>query len=156
MKTCLNNVVCFAGSQYLKTTAIIDKRFESSLKGRDFVSDYSAQIKLEEYAPNRLKYNYQANKDQLAVFSEVYYDKGWNAYLDGEKVPYVRANYILRAMELPSGTHSIEFKFEPKVWMIGEKVSFASSLLLILLLIGAVVQQLRTNKKTEVKEPLKQ
>lgn len=144
------------GANDLKTTAIIDKRFESSLKGRDFESDYSAQIKLEEYAPNRLKYSYQANKDQLVVFSEVYYDKGWNAYLDGEKVPYVRANYILRAMELPSGTHSIEFKFEPKVWMIGEKVSFASSLLLILLLIGAVVQQLRTNKKTEVKEPLKQ
>jgi len=62
-------------------------------------------------------------------------EKGWNAYIDGQEVLYLRANYVLRALTVPAGQHDIEFKFEPRIWVIGERISFASSLLLILLLI---------------------
>jgi hypothetical protein len=117
-------------------TAIIDKRFEKQLEGFTAQADSTASILLVEYAPNMLKYQANTKKDQLAVFSEIYYDKGWNAYVDGEKVPHFRVNYVLRAMIVPAGKHLIEFKFEPKVYAIGEKVSFASSLLVILLVLG--------------------
>ena len=122
----------------LKTTAIVDERFADQLPSDNFGQDKNATIELESYAPNHLRYQYNSSSKQMVVFSEVYYDKGWNAYLDGDKVPYFRANYILRAMMVPEGKHIIEFKFEPKIWAIGEKVSFASSLLLILLVLGAL------------------
>lgn len=127
----------------LRTTAIVDKRFENKLNGTNYSGDKTARINLDSYAPNNLKYSYQSNKEKLAVFSEIFYSKGWNAYLDGEKVPYLRANYILRALVLPEGNHDIEFKFEPKVWVVGEKVSYVSSLLLILLLLGAVAYEVK-------------
>ena len=83
-------------------------------------------------------YSSKSNSNQVAVFSEIYYDKGWNAYIDGQKVDYFRANYVLRALEIPSGEHAIEFRFEPQIFKIGERISFASSLLLILLLLGGI------------------
>lgn len=129
------------GNVDLKQTAVVDKRFESQIKQKTFMPDSAASIQLTSYAPNHLTYEYNASQDQVAVFSEIYYEKGWNAYIDGEQVPYFRANYVLRAMNLPAGKHIVDFKFEPKVYAIGEKVSFASSLLLILLLIGALVYE---------------
>ena len=102
---------------------------------------YQQVFRLKSYEPNHLTYNYNAGKEQLLVFSEIYYDKGWNAYLNGEKVPYFRSDYVLRSMIVPPGSGTIEFKFEPRVWVIGEKISFASSLLLILLVIGMLVYE---------------
>ena len=116
--------------------AIIDKRFSSFLDGFKAGPDSTAAIKLIEYAPNHLKYQSNTSKDQMAVFSEIYYEKGWNAYVDGKLTPHFRANFVLRAMIVPAGKHLVEYKFEPKVYAVGEKVSFASSLLLILLVIG--------------------
>ena len=127
----------------LRNTAIIDKRFESKID-KTISTDSSASIVLTEYQPNYLKYKSVSTTNQFAVFSEVYYDKGWDAYIDGKKADYARANYILRSMNIPSGEHIIEFKFEPTVWNIGEKVSFASSLLLILLLVFAVYTEVKT------------
>jgi uncharacterized membrane protein YfhO len=79
----------------------------------------------------------------LAVFSEIFYDKGWNAYVDGKLTPYFRGNYVLRAMRIPAGAHKIEFKFEPTVYATGEKISFASSAILLLLVAGALFVELR-------------
>lgn len=117
-------------------TAVVDKRFEASLKGHIITKDAIGTITLKEYKPNHLTYESNTGSDQLAVFSEIYYDKGWNAYIDGKPAPYFRANYVLRAMIVPSGKHTIEYKFEPAVYRNGEKISLASSLLLIVLLIG--------------------
>jgi len=122
----------------LQQTAIVDHRFEDKITSQSLGEDQFATIKLKSYAPNKLVYSYNSQSEQVAVFSEIYYDKGWNAYLDGEPAPYFRANYILRAMELPAGTHEIEFIFEPGVYVIGERISFVSSLLLILLVLGAI------------------
>jgi hypothetical protein len=125
----------------LKETAIIDTRFEEQLKNKTFKKDISASVTLKSYEPNHLTYTYNAGKEQLLVLSEIYYNKGWNAYLNGEQVPYFRSNYVLRSMVVPAGSGTIEFKFEPRVWVIGEKISFASSLLLILLVIGMLVYE---------------
>ena len=68
----------------------------------------------------------------MTVFSEIYYPKGWNVFIDGEAVDYFRTNYVLRALVIPEGEHIVEFKFEPKSYYIGQKVSFASSIILLL------------------------
>ncbi|MFZ4412929.1 MAG: YfhO family protein, partial [Bacteroidales bacterium] len=75
-------------------------------------------------------------KEELAVFSEIYYANGWNAYIDGKQLPYIRVNYILRALKIPQGNHNIEFKFEPKAYYIGEKIGLASSLILLFMLLS--------------------
>lgn len=116
--------------------AVVDKRFASNVEGFTFKADSNAKIELIAYQPNKLKYAFESSTDQLTVFSEIYYDKGWNAYIDGKKTPYFRADYVLRAMVIPAGKHEIEFRFEPKVFVVGERIAFASSLLLILMLVG--------------------
>jgi uncharacterized membrane protein YfhO len=85
------------------------------------------------------------------VFSEIYYDKGWNSFIDGKPAPHFRANYVLRAMAVPKGKHTIEFRFEPEGYAIGEKVSLGSSLGLVLLFALGVFMEVRTcrRKKTE-------
>jgi len=126
-------------------TAIVDKRFESFVKGHVISLDSLATIKETSYKPNGLIYESHASKEQLAVFSEIYYDKGWNAYIDGKITPHFRANYILRAIMVPAGKHTIEFKFEPVVYNVGEKVSLASSALLLILVLGSLALLLRKN-----------
>jgi uncharacterized membrane protein YfhO len=91
-------------------------------------------IVLTEYKPNYLKYNATASKNGIAIFSEIYYDKGWNAYVNGELKPHFRANYVLRGMQIPAGNHVVEFKFEPSTYKTGETISLASSVILLLLL----------------------
>jgi hypothetical protein len=129
--------------------AIVDKRFSEYLEGFSPSVDSAASIKLIEYKPNDLKYQSNTKKDQLAVFSEIYYDKGWNAYVDGILTPHFRVNYVLRAMILPAGKHLVEFKFEPRVYEVGEKVSLASSLLLIILVLGYGVFEIRKYLRKE-------
>ncbi|MCF8368135.1 MAG: YfhO family protein [Bacteroidales bacterium] len=123
--------------------AVIDKRFKSFIENYTPGRDSTGQIKLIEYAPNKLVYQSNTTKDQLTVFSEIYYEKGWNAYVDGELIPHFRVDYVLRGMILPAGKHMVEFKFEPKVYYVGEKISLASSLLLILMVLGYVAFEVR-------------
>jgi hypothetical protein len=126
--------------------AIIDERFSGELLGMIPGRDTTARITLEEYRANYLKYRYLSTKEQVAVFSEVYYDKGWKALIDGKPVPYFRANYLLRAMRLPAGNHTVEFTFRPKSYFLGEKISLASSLILLLLIIGTGWYEYRRDK----------
>jgi len=117
------------------TTAIVDKRFSESIT--DFTLDVSATINLnqKDYKPNHLTYNLtNITSTQLSVFSEIYYEKGWNAYINGEIVPHFRVNYVLRAMMVPAGTTKIEFKFEPTSYSTGENIAYASSIFLLLLI----------------------
>jgi hypothetical protein len=118
-------------------TAIVDKSFASMLSGYTGGRDSLDAIRLTAYQPNRLDYEYTSAKDGLAVFSEIYYPKGWDAYVDGKLTPHFRVNYVLRAMMLPAGSHKLEFRFEPKAYYTGEKVSLASSILLLLIVAAA-------------------
>ena len=120
----------------LQDIAIIDKRFYNLLNRKENF-DNTASIKLDHktYEPNYLKYIVsKAKSDHLAVFSEIYYEKGWDAYIDGQKVPHFRVNYILRGMIVPANSKIIEFKFEPPSYYVGERVAYASSIILLLAL----------------------
>jgi hypothetical protein len=141
-----------------KKTAIIDKRFKSiidKLPEAEFFSLDTGYIEMVSYKPNHLVYKSATNKERLAVFSEIYYDKGWNAYVDGFPTEHIRVNYILRGMIIPEGIHKIEFKFEPKTYSISQKVSLVSSILVVLLLLGGIFYYLKI-EKTEKKEPEEQ
>lgn len=123
-----------------RQTVVIDERYKSIIGTWQASGDSSAAIRQTLYSPNKLAYEYNAAAPQLAVFSEIYYneEKGWHAYLDGNKVPHARANYVLRAMTLPAGKHQIEFKFEPQSVVAGSKIALAGSLLLFLFVFGTL------------------
>lgn len=129
------------------STAIIDKRFSSLVSNYMGSKDSSSTIALKEYKPNHLTYESNTQKEQLAVFSEVYYDKGWLAKIDGKDTPYFRTNYVLRGLIVPAGKHKIEFEFHPTSYYTGEKISMASSILLFLLLGGYIVVEFRKKKE---------
>jgi hypothetical protein len=130
--------------------AVIDTRFSEFVNGKKFEKDQTGGIILTEYKPNYLKYTAKANAEQLAVFSDIYYDNGWNAYIDGEKTPHFRINYILRGMVVPAGDHTIEFKFHPKSYYTGNQISLASSLLLILAIAGFAFSEYRKKSKKKL------
>lgn len=113
-------------------TAIVDNRFSNYIIPN--LDNSSSTIQLDIYQPNYLKYSSESTNDGIAIFSEIYYNKGWDAYIDGVKTDYFRANYVLRALNIPSGNHIIEFKFQPSVYSISENISLASSLILFILL----------------------
>src|SRR5690606_21797355 len=100
----------------------------------------------DSYHPDHLVYSYSSPNDAVAVFSEIYYDKGWNMYVDKVKKPYFRADYVLRAAQLEAGNHTVEFKFEPTSYYMGEKISMAGSILLIAFLGFAVYSEKRKDK----------
>ncbi|MGF1924301.1 MAG: YfhO family protein [Bacteroidia bacterium] len=114
-----------------KLEAVVDVQYKNLIDTTRLGADPTAFIKMEKYHPDHIEYSYSAPRDVIAVFSEIYYDKGWNMYIDGEKKPYFRADYVLRAAQLTAGNHKLEFKFEPKSYYMGENISLAGSVLLI-------------------------
>ena len=126
--------------------AIVDKKFESSV--RSISSDSLATIKLVSYQPNCLKYEVDSEKGGTVVFSEIYYP-GWQSTIDGEEVPHGRANYILRAMNVPAGKHMVEFRFDPKSLHATETVAFIALGLLALLAVVVIVLQVKACRKAE-------
>jgi Bacterial membrane protein YfhO len=122
-----------------KNVAVINKKeFGSALNKSVFLRDSLATLTLQKYKSNDLKYSSNNTNEGLAIFSEMYYAEGWNAYIDGHKTPHLRADYVLRALPIPAGKHTIEFKFEPQVVKTGSTISFASSLGIVLLIVGGL------------------
>jgi len=144
-----NEEMKMVGEINTKREIVVDKAFASQLPSR-LVTDTTAHIALIKYEPNDLVYKFSSKTDQMAVFSEIYYEKGWNAYINGNKVPYVRANYLLRAMPLKAGNYDIEYKFEPTAYSLGNAIALISSLLLILSLLGYIFLQWKKSKKTAI------
>ena len=118
--------------------AIVHKEFSEYAKGLQ--PDGQGQIALTAYQPNKLTYEANVASDQLAVFSEIWYgpDKGWHVTIDGQPSDHIRVNYLLRGLKIPAGKHTIEFSFKPEKYYRGEKISLASSVLILLLVIGAI------------------
>ena len=123
-----------------KKTAVVRTTFKNDLDNYTFGKDSAAYIKLDKYGLDDISFKTSNSKDGLAVFSDIYYAKGWKAFVDGKETPIVKADYVLRAIKIPAGSHSIEFHFRPESFYKGQKIALASSLLLILLCGGAIFQ----------------
>ena len=107
----------------LRDTVVVQQQFASSIKFNP-VPDSSASIRLIENANDKITYKFSSRTNQFAVFNEIYYDKGWNAYLDGNKTDYCRVDYLFaRGMAVPAGDHTIEFRFEPRSFARGNAIS---------------------------------
>lgn len=114
-----------------KKEAIVDESFKNSIDTKRLGTGQEGFIKLTTYNPDHLTYEYSTAKDAIAVFSEIYYNKGWKMYIDGVEKPYFRADYVLRAAQLEAGNHKLEFIFHPTSYYAGEKISLAGSILLL-------------------------
>lgn len=131
----------------VRDTAIVDKKFESVIKFLP-APDTTATIKLVENHNDTIDYAFSSKTNQFAVFSEVYYDKGWDAYIDGTKTAYCKTDYILRGMSVPAGDHKIEFRFEPAVYRLGNTVTVWSCIIAYLLLIAALAIEWKNRSKS--------
>ena len=118
-----------------KKEVVIDKSLASTLPAT-ITPDSAAKISLKSYKPNHLIYSVDTKSDQVAVFSEIFYDKGWKATINGSEVPYTRVNYLLRGMPLKAGTYELEFRFAPESYRIGNIIALICSLLMILGIAG--------------------
>jgi uncharacterized membrane protein YfhO len=145
-----NEEMKLVGEINTKTEMVVDKSFAAQLP-TTLTADSTAHIALTSYKPNDLIYNFSSKSDQVAVFSEIYYDKGWTAYIGGKEVPYVRANYLLRAMPLKAGNYDIEFRFEPKSYSYGNMAALISSIVLLVCILAFLFWQWKSGKKDEVK-----
>ena len=119
-----------------KDTAIIEQKDKIDALN-DIQVDENAQISLVNNNNDEVNYKSSSTKKQLAVFSEIYYKQGWKAYIDNVETPIVKANYVLRALVVPAGDHSIRFEFKPVIVNTAQKASAAASILLWALLLGA-------------------
>lgn len=127
----------------VRTTAVVDG---SKFKVPSYSWDSTATVTISDFSkPNYLKYESTSTSDGLVVFSEVFYP-GWNAFVDGKQVEIIRANYLLRALALPAGQHTIEFRFEPKPYITGNVITGVASWLTLFTFLGAVVWSLRKEK----------
>lgn len=129
-------------------TAVVDKKFSAEVKSAA-ETDTLGTIKLTAYEPNDLKYEVNSKTGGTVVFSEIYYP-GWQAYIDGVEAPHGRADYILRAMNVPAGKHVVEFKFDPKSLHVTETVAFvALGVLTCVLVLFLFLQVRRARRKID-------
>lgn len=128
-----------------KITAISQDDWRKANIDKSYKVDSTATIKLIYNKPNYLKYTSSNKNDGFAVFSEMYYKDGWNAYIDGNKSGYLKVDFALRGMSIPAGKHTIEFKFEPQVVKTGSIITLISSIGMLLLLVGGIYFE-RKNK----------
>jgi hypothetical protein len=132
-----------------KDTAIVEEK-NKSLINITSQPDTTAQIRLVKNDNDFIEYQSKNNASQFAVFSEVFYDKGWKAFIDGKETPIVQTNYVLRGLSVPAGSHTITFEFKPAAYYNSTKLAIISSSLVWLLLIGAAVQAFKKNKEINV------
>ncbi len=135
--------IAMLGNVNLATSAVVAERDAAHFDNIGFAEPDTRSINLAEYRPNYLKYTYTSPEDAVAVFSEIFYDKGWTAYIDGEEAPYFRADYILRAMSLPAGEHTVEWRFRAPNWTLAEGITGVASAIILLGVVAVLVLRLR-------------
>lgn len=130
-------------------TALVDERYASMIPG-DLNNDPSGTVSLHNYAPNHLTYNSSLSGKSVVVFSEIFYGRDWQAYIDGQPVEHFRADYVLRGLVVPAGEHSIEFKVEARTFQMGSTLSLIGSILILLLVLGMGVKVWKDRSAQEV------
>lgn len=141
-----NNEIDAIATTDVKNVAIVNEEF------KDLVGDFVATpaegtVKLVDYKPNQLTYNFDSSKDELVVFSEIWTKKGWTMKVDGIETPLFRSDYILRSAIIPSGQHEIVMRYEPSIWKTGNTIQLVTSLMLLIGL--ALALYLAFRKKAE-------
>ena len=137
----------------LAHAAIINREFAQQVGNYQLTDSIVPEVTLEDYRPNKLCYKFRGastgatDANYLVVFSEIWTENGWKMYVDGQEQPLLRANYILRAALIPGGEHDIVMEYAPKAYKVGNTVSFASSLIMILGLIGALIYTFKPKKE---------
>jgi hypothetical protein len=138
----------FLNTLHTRDTAVAQQRFASLTKQLPQF-DSAATIKVTEYLNDKITYTSSSNTNQFAVFSEVYYPHGWNAYIDGQRADYIKVDYVLRGMSIPAGKHTIEFRFEPKSYKTANSLMLVASLLTFALIVAAIVFEFLRARKTQ-------
>lgn len=133
------------GNADLKDTAFVEKLYANNVTQPQW--DSSSYIRLTKFDNDTMEYYASCKGSQFAAFSEVYYPYGWNVYIDGKRSEYVRTNYILRGLSIPSGNHNIKFIFEPATYKKGVKIAYAASFFILIFFLGGIFMQWRTGKK---------
>lgn len=132
-------------------TAIIDKQFAHLINDNDTIASQGDTIGLTSYKPNELRYTSHSAHNRVAVFSEIYFPWGWIVTIDGKEVKEARANYVLRALDIPPGDHEIVFRYDPKSIATTEGIAFAAIGGIFLLLLIAIARSIVTSKKATQK-----
>lgn len=144
----LGDTAQMPGAWKATQTAIILKDFAPQLgNATNFVKDSAASVKLDKYGLNEISFVSNNSHEGLAVFSDIYYDKGWKAYVDDKETPIVKANYVLRALKLPAGNHKIKFVFHPDTYYSTNNYAMISSILLYLLFGAAIFMAFKKPKE---------
>ncbi|HMU46083.1 MAG TPA: hypothetical protein PKC72_06930 [Chitinophagaceae bacterium] len=136
------------GEINLKDTAIVEQSFSSGVTQPQW--DSASYIKMTKFDNDQIEYEANCNGPQFAVFSEIYYPKGWNAYIDDKKADYVNTDYVLRGMSLPAGKHTIKFVFEPESVKSGTRIMFYSSIIIALIVIGGLFMSWKQSRKKTI------
>lgn len=125
--------------------AIVQEQFKGSIPFQP-MADSTASIKMEKNENDVISYTFHASSNQFAVFSEVYYDRGWKAFIDGKEAPIVKTNYVLRGLAVPAGQHKIEFRFEPQSYIMGHRITGISQILLLAFFAIGIFMESRRRK----------
>jgi hypothetical protein len=131
-------------------TAVVHQEFAQSVAGLDPTP--AGEVKLTRYEPNLMVYEYDTDRENFLVFSEIWYGphKGWQAYIDNQPVDHIRVNYALRGMRVPAGKHTIRFEFDPASYRNGELISLAFSVVVLGALFYILFQLLRSGQQMAV------
>ncbi len=141
-----NEEIKLIGELDTKKTAVIAASDKSYFNGKPIEADSTATLKLTKYKANELEFQTQSKTPQLAVFSEIYYPKGWKIMVDEKEVPYIKANYLLRSVHVPAGNHTVRMVFEPAVIAKGKLISMIAFGLFLLLTLGGIYWMYRNRK----------
>ena len=136
----------FLGKFNLKDTAVVDQSFSKNVVQPQ--RDSASNIRMTKFDNDAIEYEANCNGPQFAVFSEIYYPVGWNAYIDGKKTDYCNVNYVLRGLSLPTGKHSVKFVFEPASVKSGTSIMFIASIFILVIFLGGLFMAWRESRKT--------
>lgn len=137
------------GQINLHTTAVVDEKYKDLVKNTSVPTDTTASIHLTSYTPDVLNYEYTSSTEGTVVFSEIFYPYGWKAYIDNKPTEHFRADYTLRALQVPAGKHAIRFEFRPDSVTKGEKISYAFIILMLTATLGLIVFDILRRRKQE-------
>jgi uncharacterized membrane protein YfhO len=129
-----------------KDTAIVEEKFKSDINiSAQF--DTASVVKLVNNDNDFIEYHSTSSQNQFAVFSEIFYDRGWKAYIDDKEAPIIQTNYALRGLSVPAGNHKITFEFKPASYYSSNKIAITASALIWLLIVAALIQTFRKRRE---------